>query len=221
VSIRPLALVLLTALVTAAVAVAADSTDPRIEIAKADQALAGSSVLRFTDLGPAWAGGAVKPVSLKIPVCPGNQPDNHDLTITGHAESTLTLESAGLQVDSDVLVFKSPAQVTKLAKRVLQPVSLQTCLRFNLLKQVAGQGVTIVGVSQLPLARASGSARLYRVTLEAKSNGQTVSVFNDFLFVSKGRSQFFVSVVAPSSEKGQLPSLENNIAKTLAARAKA
>ena len=120
-----------------------------------------------------------------------------------------------------MLVFKSQAQVAKLAKRVLQPLSLQTCLRFNLLKQVAGQGVTIVGVSQLPVAKAGDGARLYRVTLAAKSSGQTVSVFNDFLFVSKGRSQFFVSIVAPSSEKGQLPSLENHIAKTLAARAKA
>jgi hypothetical protein len=158
-------------------------------------------------MGPAWAGGAVKPVSLKIPVCPGNQPNNHDLTITGHAESTLTLESAGLQIDSDVLVFASPAQVAKLAKRVLRPVSLLTCLRFNLLKQVAGQGVTIVGVSQLR-GQAGDGAQLYRVTLVVKSNGQTLSVFNDFLFVSKGRSQFFVSVVAPSSEKGRCPSGE-------------
>jgi len=214
-------LVVLVAALAAVAAAVADPTDPRITISKADQAYASELVLRFNDLGPAWSGGPVKPVSLKIPVCPGNQPNNRDLTITGHAESTLTLESAGLQVDSDVLVFKSPARMAKLAKRVLQPVSLLTCLRFDLLKQVAGQGVTIVGISQLPVAKAGDGAKLYRVTLAVKSNGQTVSVFNDFLFVSKGRSQFFISVVALSTEKGQLPSLENHVAMTLAARANA
>ena len=96
-------------------------------------------MLRFTDLGPAWSGGAEKPTSLKIPICPANQPNNSDLTITGHAESVLTLESAGLQVDTDVVVFKTPTQVTKLVERILQP-TLADCLEYDLLKSVGGHG---------------------------------------------------------------------------------
>ena len=57
-------------------AVAADSTDPKVKITKADQARAAAAVLRFSDLGPAWSGRAEKPKSLKIPICPANQPNN-------------------------------------------------------------------------------------------------------------------------------------------------
>ena len=200
-------------------AATADSTDPKVKISKADQAHANASILRFSDLGPAWTGGAEKPASLKIPVCPGYQPNDSDLTITGHAESGLTLSSAAIQVDTDVEIFKSPQQVAKLVKRVLQPLALDSCLRYDLLKTVGGQGVTIVGVSQLPVAKAGDDASLNRVTLSVKSNGKTVGVFSDFLYVSKGRTQFFVNIVSPGSLKSQLPSLENGIAKVLAGRA--
>ena len=43
-------------------------------------------------------------------------------------------------------------------------------------------------------------------------------VYSDFLYVSKGRTHYFVNVVAPGATKTQLPSLENGIAKLLAAQ---
>jgi hypothetical protein len=45
-------------------------------------------------------------------------------------------------------------------------------------------------------------------------------VFSDFMFVSKGRTQFFVNVIAPSNLGAQLLALESRIAKILAARAR-
>jgi hypothetical protein len=209
------------ALVVASAALAADSTDPKIKLSKADRALAAKLVLRFTDLGAAWSGGAEKPTSLKIPVCPSNQPNNSDLTVTGHAESRLNLQTAATQVDTDVLILKNAKQVAKLVGRVIESPSISDCLRYDLIKSVGGQGVTIVGVSQVPVAKAGDHSALYRVTLSVKSGSKTVPVFSDFLYVSQGRAQYFVNIVAPGAIKSELPSLENRIAKRLAAKAKA
>jgi hypothetical protein len=209
------------ALVVTSAALAADSTDPKIKLTKADQALAAKLVLRFTDLGAAWSGGAEKPSSLKIPVCPSNQPNNSDLTVTGHAESGLNLQTAATQIDTDVLIFKSAKQVAKLVSRVIDSPSVSDCLRYDLIKSVGGQGVTIVGVSRVPVAKAGDHSVLYRVTLSVKSGSKTVPVFSDFLYLSEGRAQYFVNIVAPGAIKSELPSLENRIAKRLAAKAKA
>jgi hypothetical protein len=211
--------VLATGLVVAALAAAADSTDPKTKTTKAGQAAANAAVLKVTDLGPAWSGGAEKPVSLKIPICPGNQPNDSDLTITGHAESVFTLESSGLQIDSDALVFKTPAQVTKLVARTMGK-ALMGCLEYNLVKSL-GTSADVQKATQLRVAKAGDHVLLYRVPLKVKSGTQTVRVYNDFLFLSKGRTQLFVSLVAPSSLDDQLPALENRIAKTLAAHARA
>jgi hypothetical protein len=207
-------------LAVAAAATAADSLDPVIKISKADQAYAGKLVLRFKDLGPAWSGGAEKPTSLKIPVCPSNMPNNHDLTITAHAESGLDLQSAAIRVDTDVLLFKSARQVAKLVQRIIKAPTLSDCLRYDLIKSVGGQGVTIVGVSRVPVAKAGDHSALFRVTLAVKSGSKTVPVYSDFLYVSQGRAQYFVNIVAPGAIHSELPSLENGIAKRLAAKAK-
>jgi len=212
--------VVLAALAIVAAASAADSTDPVIKISKADQAYAAKLVLRFNDLGPAWSGGAEKPTSLKIPVCPSNQPNDHDLTITGHAESGLSLQSEAIRVDTDVLLFKSAHQVATLVKRIIAAPALSDCLRFDLVKSVGGQGVTIVGVSRMAVPKAGDHSALYRVTLAVKSGARTVPVYSDFLYVSQGRAQYFVNVVAPGAIRSALPSLESGIAKRLAAKAK-
>jgi hypothetical protein len=212
--------VIAAAFVAAGAAFAADSTDPKIRLSKADQALAAKLVLRIGDLGAAWSGGAEKPSSLKIPICPSNQPNDSDLTVTGHAESRLNLQTAATQVDTDVLIFKRTNQVAKLVSRVFQSPALGDCLRYDLIKSIGGQGVTIVGVSQVPVAKAGDHSALYRVTLSVKSGSKTVPVFSDFLYVSQGRAQYFVNIVAPGAIKSELTSLENGIAKRLASKAK-
>ncbi len=214
-----LVMVAVCALVAASAALGADSTDPEVRLTKTDQAKAAAAVLRFSDLGPAWAGGATKPTSLKAPICPGNQPNDSDLTISGHAESLLSLQSAGLQVDTDVEIFETPGQVAKLVQRTMG-TAVTGCLKYNLLKSV-GTGATVGGTRALTVAKAGDRAMLYRVEVAVKPQGgkQSVKVFSDYLFVSAGRTQFFVNLVAPSSAGGELPALENRIAKLLASRA--
>jgi hypothetical protein len=205
--------VLAAALIAAAVA-AADTTDPKTKLSAAGQAHAKAQVLQFSDLGPAWSGGAEKATSLKVPVCPGNQPNNSDLTLVGHAESYLQLASEGLAVDTDVEVFRTPKQIATLYKRMITPL-LSNCLKYDLQKSLGSAGTKVGAVTQLKLTPAGTHSSDYRLTLSY--NGH--AVVSDYLFVGAGSSQFFVNVVAPGPLASQLLALENRIAKTLAARA--
>ncbi len=214
-AVRPVLVALVAVLVVTASA-AADANDPKTKIAKADQAHAAAATLRFSDLGPAWSGGAETPNSLKIPLCPANPPNYSALTITGHAESGLSLATEGVDVDTDVEVFKSKAQVAALVSKMLGP-ALGSCLRYDLVNSI-GKAAAVGAMTKEPVAKVGDSASLYRLSLSLKSGGKTVHVLSDYLFLSSGRTQFFVNVVAPASVAGQLAGLENNIAKTLAAR---
>jgi hypothetical protein len=208
----------LAALVVAAAATAADSTDPKVKLTKADQRIAAASVLRFSDLGAAWTGGATKPQNLKIPVCPANQPNNSDVVITGHAESLLSLQSEGIQVDSDVLVLKTAKQADTLLTRMLKP-TLGQCLAYDLQKSgVLGPGYSLGTITQLPAPRVGDNATILRVPVTVESGGRKVAVYADYIFVTKGRTQFFVNLIAPSNLGSGLTGLESHIAKTLAAR---
>lgn len=213
---RFLLLAFLAALVTlvAAALAAADATDPRTKITKLDQAQAVASLLKFSDLGPAWAGAGETPSTLKIPVCPGDQPNNSDLTLTGHAESYLELKSEGLQVDTDVEVFKSAGEVNTLVKRMVTPL-LSACLKYDLLKSLGSLGASLGNVTLLKLEKVGSHSSDYRVSL--KYGGHPI--VSDYIFVSQGRTQFFVNVVAPGPLTSQLLALEDRIAATLAGRA--
>ena len=210
---RFLLLAVIAALVGAAVA-EADSTDPKTKITPADQAHATASLLKFSDLGPAWSGAGETPTTLKIPVCPGDQANNSDLTLTGHAESYLVLKSEGLQIDTDVEVFKSAGEVNTLVKRMVNPL-LSACLKYDLLKSLGSAGATVGNVTLLKLQKAGSHSSDYRVSLKYSGH----PVVSDYIFVSQGRTQFFVNVVAPGPLTSQLLALEDRIATTLAGRA--
>jgi hypothetical protein len=208
----------LAAPVVAAVAAAADPTDPNVKLSEADQRVAAASVLRFSDLGAAWSGGPTKHQNLKIPVGPANQPNNSDLVITGHAESLLALESQGLQVDSDVLVLKSAAQAKKLLGRMMKP-TLGQCLAYDLQKSgVLGTSYTLGVIKQLPAPKVGDNATIVRIPVTVKSGGHKVAVFADYIFVTRGRTQFFVNLITPSNLGSALTNLESHIARTLASR---
>ncbi len=107
---------------------------------------------------------------------------------------------------------ENAGQVAKLVRRII-PTRRRR-------RSVKRPGVTIVGVSTVPVAKAGDHSALFRVTLSVKSGATAVPVYSDFLYVSQGRAQYFVNVVAPGAAKSELASLENGIAKKLAARAK-
>ncbi len=212
---RALVLTLAACLILAAIAVA-DVNDPKTKLTKADQAAAAAAVLRLSDLGPAWTGGAETPNSVKIPICPANQPHYSDLTLTGHAESGLTLASQGVDIDTDVELFKSKAQVSKLVSRIVTP-ALGGCLRYDLVNSI-GRAATVGLMTKQKVPAVGDHVGLFRLALSLKSGGKTVHVLSDYLFLSSGRTQFFVNIVAPENVSSELPGLESRIAKMLALR---
>src|SRR5438876_12443951 len=81
---------LAAALVALVCTAAAFADNPTVRIVKADQAKAEASLLRLHDFGVGWAGGSRTPSKLTAPKCPGFDPKESDLTVTGHAEARFT-----------------------------------------------------------------------------------------------------------------------------------
>jgi hypothetical protein len=212
-----LALATAAALVLAGAALA-DATDPKQRLSRAGQTRAAGTLIRGTDLGPGWLGGARMPTSLKSPKCPAYSPNDSDLTLVGHAEALFANGNGGVQVDNDVEIFKTKAQAAKRFARILQP-KVGTCLRYDLLKSLGGSGVLIEGAKRLKLPKVAEHTAAFRVPLDVKSGGQTVTVYSDFVFLNQGVTQIYLNVVAPSSLKAQLDALELRLARTLAGRA--
>jgi hypothetical protein len=205
------------ALVAASLA-SADSSDPKVKIVAADQRAASAAVLRFSDLGGAWTGGATKPTSLKIPVCAAGNPNNSDLVITGHAESVVSLQSQGITFDSDALVLASAEQAQRLVSRMMRP-DLPQCLAFDLERSgLLGASYTVGLVSKLAVPSVGDDSAGFRFPVSVKVNGKKVNVLADYLFVTKDRTQFFVVVTAPSNLGAALSTLESHVAHTLAGR---
>jgi hypothetical protein len=206
--------------VAAAAADARDPWDPVTKIRRADQSKAAATVLTKADLGPGWAGGARKPVSLKAPTCPAQRPNDGDLTLTGHAESVFNNGNGGIQVDSDVEVFATAKQAKARFVRFMQS-KLMTCLRYDLAKSIGGNGYTFLKPSRLDFPKLAERTAAFRVPIAVKAGSQTVTVDSDFLFLGVGRSQIYVNLVAPSVQEPQLRGFELEVAKLLLKRARA
>src|ERR1700692_4125132 len=95
------------ALMLTATAAAREPWDPHTVIRPADQKAAAAALLTVADVGPGWTGGPQAATSFKAPTCPAQQPNDGGLTITGHAESQFSNGNGGIQVTSDVEVFRS------------------------------------------------------------------------------------------------------------------
>ena len=93
---RLLGALLVLCIAVPAVALAAD-TDPKKSITAADQAKARSIVLTRTDFAAGWKKVPAPPDSDLV--CPGFDPNESDLTLTGEAESDFQHAQGGLFVD--------------------------------------------------------------------------------------------------------------------------
>ena len=69
-----------------------------------------------------------RPRSLKAPVCPSLRPDYSKLTLTGHAESVFDNGNGGVQIVSDVEVWKTAKQAEQHMDALLKP-ALPKCIQ--------------------------------------------------------------------------------------------
>lgn len=205
------------ALVALAAAAAAFADDPTVRINAADQAKATASLLKRTDLGTGWTGGPHKPDTLQAPSCPGFNPKESDLIVTGHADATF--KHSGLEVDSDVQVMQKPEFVKTDFQRTMRP-QLPACLA-HLFQQSAGPDVKVLSARRVAFPRIGVVSALYRATLAVTQSGQTVDVVIDFVFFGQSRTEYSITVIAPQAAQAQLVPIETKLARLQVSRTRA
>jgi hypothetical protein len=201
-----------------AFAAAAAADNPTVRIVRADQLKAEAALLKLKDFGVGWAGGRRTPSKLTAPKCPGFDPKESDLTVTGHAEARFTYARGSVVFDQDNQVLESEKAVSTDFSRVIRP-KLKDCLAYELKQSGKGQIVSVV-VRELPFPRLGAHSAAYRGTMVLRAGGgRKVTFVSDFIFIGQGRYEYSLNVVAPAVLGGELASFEQSIAQKLVKRA--
>jgi hypothetical protein len=207
-----------SALLALACAGAALADNPTLRINAADKAKATASLLTLKDFGVGWTGGPKTPSKLTAPSCPGFNPKESDLVVTGHAEARFTYARGLVIFDQDSQVLESANAVKTDFARSVQP-KLADCLAYELKSSSKGS-VLSVSVRKLVLPPVGNISAAYRATMVIKTTtGRTAKWVSDFVFVGQGRFEFTINVVAPASESDQLGPFETAMAQILVKRA--
>jgi hypothetical protein len=206
-----------SALLALACTGAALADNPTVRINAADQAKAVTSLVRIKDFGVGWTGGPKTPSKLTAPSCPGFNPKESDLVVTGHAEARFSYTRGGVIFDQDTQVLESAAAVKTDFARVVQP-KLADCLAYQL--KSSGKGnVLSVSVRKLGLPPIGDVSAAYRASVTIKtSTGKSAKIVSDFVFFGKGRFEYSLNVVAPAVEGDQLVPFESAMAQILVKR---
>jgi hypothetical protein len=207
-----------SALLALACTGAALADSPTLRINAADQAKADSTLIRLKDFGVGWTGGPKKPSKLEAPSCPGFNPKESDLVVTGHAEALFKLAPANVTFGQDTQVLETADAVKTDFARSVQP-KLANCLAYQ---WKSSKTVKVFGVVVRTLALPSlgNVSAAYRVTFEIKtSTGHIGKWVSDYVFVGQGRFEFSINVVAPAINGDQLGPFETAMARILVKRA--
>jgi hypothetical protein len=201
-------------------ATSALADDPTVRISQADQKRAEAALLRLADFGVGWTGGRKNPEKLTAPNCPGFNPKESDLVVTGHAEARFTYARAGIFVAlaQDTQVLASREAVATDFARTVRP-RLADCLAHQL--KSSGKQVMAVTVSKLALGRIGSVSAAYRAVVTLRINGRVGKLVRDFIFFGQGRYEYSLVVDAPLAQGAQLASFETTIAQMLVRRSSA
>jgi len=194
------------------------SDNPTVHINTLDQATPAASLIRPKAFGVGWTGGPTTPSKLTAPKCPGFNPKESDLVVTGHAEARFTYARAGVIFDQDSQVLESAAAVkTDFARTVTS--KLPGCLAYQWKSSTKVNLVSVV-VHPLALPPIGNISAAYRATVVFKTNtGRLAKIVNDYVFFAEGRLEFSLNVVAPADAGPQLAPFETGMAKILVKRA--
>jgi hypothetical protein len=209
---------LATALLTLVCAAPAFADNPTVRISKGDQAKAVAALLRLRDFGAGWAGGPQKPSKLTAPNCPGYDPKESDLTVTGHAQARFTYSPGGVIFEQDTQVLESQQAVATDFRRTVTS-KLPGCLEYEL--KASGKGeVQTVQVNQLSFPHVGNVTAAYRAYVDVHTAGHQAKIVSDFIFFGVGRLEYTLNIVAPAIEGSQLSAFEQAMVQILVARAK-
>jgi len=135
--------------VVPAVAFAA-SKDPKERITAADQAKARSIVVTRADFVGRWKRLPAAPESDEA--CPGFDPDNSDLTLTGAAEADFAHPNGFPKVLSSADVYVSSTNASAAWTRNVKPAAAARCVAFAFREDVESDGGKVTIVSHGPMA---------------------------------------------------------------------
>jgi hypothetical protein len=208
---KSLVAVALLALLLATVALA---DEPIVRISSADQAKARAALLRRTDFPMGWKGGPTPPAKLRGPSCPGFDPKESDLVVTGHASAVFDYTRAGVRVSLETQVLETASDVRTDFARTIRP-PLAACLEQQLLKDAT---VVSAKVEELDFPTIGTVTAAYRATLVMRVGGKTAKFVGDLVFVGHGRMEYSLQVLAPARFTPQLVPFEADMARIVAKR---
>jgi hypothetical protein len=209
--------VLVFALVPVALAAGPRNAE-QVRFNRADQAAARAAVLRKADLGSGWGGGRTKPDTSAKMSCPGYEPKQSDLVLTGAAETVWG--RSGIELQSLAQVLRTPAMVARDWQRTVVDRRAITCLRTTLAKGLTSSE-RLVSFRQAAFPRLARYSRLYRAVIEVHAQGQKVRVFADFVLVGRRRTELTLSVTAPNALRATVSRAEVKWARAMLGRARA
>ena len=212
VAAKPLVTAALLALVFSAAALA---DTPTVKFTSADQARAVAALLHSTDFGAGWQGGMTKPSPIKSPTCPGFDPKESDLVVSGHADARYTFPQGGVEFDQDVQVMADADAVATDFERTIGP-ALARCLAYQLRK---AKDVTGVTVTRIPFPPAGTVTAAYRAAIDVTRGKKRGRLVSDYVFFGEGRLEYALNVIAPESVGDELVRFESSLAQILVKRA--
>lgn len=214
-----LALLFLAALGLAPGATANLPNKEQIRLNAADRAAARAAVLRRADLGPTgWSGGPVKPDLSSTMSCPGYEPRQSDLVLTGAAEADF--RHSGLSIQSVAQVLKTRSMVARDWQRTVVAPKAIACLR-SMLTRALPSNQRVLSFKKLPFPRLTAYATAYRALIDLTSQGQHVLFLADIVLVGRGRTELSLSIVAPAAARASISKAEVRLARGLLARVRA
>ena len=162
---RRLALVLVVVLAVPALALAAD-TDPKKRINPADQRKAASIVLKRSDFVPGWTTGESRPRSNEDYNCPGYNPDQSDLVLTGEVQTEFHGAEGIPSVSSVANVYKTRREALAAWTRSAKP-ALAPCLARLFKQEIERDGgkVAITKSGGVAFPKVAPRTVAYRVAL--------------------------------------------------------
>jgi hypothetical protein len=206
---------LATALIALCFTGAALGDNPTVRIVAADQARAVASLLRLSDLGSGWQGGMTKPTPLVSPSCPGFDPKESDLVVSGHADARFSSPAGGVVLDEDVEVLASAAAVKTDFQRTIRP-QFPPCLAYQLDHSA---NVVSATVQRIPFPATGSISAAYRARVVVRNAKVKGTLLSDFVFFAKGRIEYSFNVLAPPEAASQLVRFELALAEIVLKRA--
>ena len=213
---RRLLLFVLAALLLPALALAA-ATDPTKQINPVDQRKAASIVLKRTDFAAGWTKVANTPDSGEDLNCPGYNPDESDLILTGEAETNF--ESGAARISSYSSVYKTRRDALASWTRGVKP-ALAPCAA-RVVKQgieAAGGKVAIVRHGQIAFPKLAPRTAAYRVVFNVSytNAGKTTTVPFTLHMIALGNGRGDASLLTIGFQNG-IPSADLRAFAKLAA----